>query len=60
MRSMRKELGSKLGEGYHSFFTGATKQKKIDTVLKIDIELQEGDVVSIGERELGFLYTPGP
>ncbi|MCB1178212.1 MAG: MBL fold metallo-hydrolase [Leptospiraceae bacterium] len=32
---------------------------KIDPVVKMDIELVEGDVIDIGGRLIGFLHTPG-
>lgn len=32
---------------------------KVDLILKMDVELVEGDVVDIGDRLIGFLHTPG-
>lgn len=36
-----------------------SKTDKVDLILKMDIELVEGDVVDIGDRLVGFLHTPG-
>ncbi|NBU99766.1 MAG: MBL fold metallo-hydrolase [Spirochaetia bacterium] len=35
------------------------KTQKVNPILKMDIELVEGDVIDIGDRLIGFLHTPG-
>ncbi len=45
--------------GWQDFFDSVETGRKVDTVLRMDVELVEGDVVPVGNREIGFLYTPG-
>ena len=34
-------------------------EHKVDPVVRMDVELVEGDVIPVGDREIGFLHTPG-
>ncbi len=42
-----------------SAYDQAKSSGKIDPIVKMDIELVEGDVIDIGDRLIGFLHTPG-
>ncbi|MCB1202499.1 MAG: MBL fold metallo-hydrolase [Leptospiraceae bacterium] len=55
----RRALKEKAQASFIRFLDAVKADSKVDPVLKMDVELQEGDVVSIGKRELGFIYTPG-
>lgn len=55
----RAPLLARFREGWTGFLQSVHRGEKVDPVLRMDHELVEGDVVSIGNREIGFLYTPG-
>ena len=57
--NFRRELSEKSKESFIRFLAAIDTGKKVDPVLKMDVELQQGDVIAIGDRELGFLHTPG-
>ncbi|MEM7184119.1 MAG: MBL fold metallo-hydrolase [Spirochaetota bacterium] len=44
---------------HREFMDSLVRTKKADPILKMDTELVQGDVVSLGDREVGFLHTPG-
>lgn len=46
-------------KGWAGFLSAVYNSDRVDPVLKMDIELVEGDVIDIGGRLLGFLHTPG-
>ncbi|MBI3395407.1 MAG: MBL fold metallo-hydrolase [Spirochaetia bacterium] len=54
----QKEL-DRSEKGWHRFFDSVEHSGKLQPHLRFDVELREGDVISVGGRELGFLYTPG-
>lgn len=56
---LRAELLSRFREAWTGFLQSVRSSRKVDPHLRMDTELVEGDVVSIGNREIGFLYTPG-
>ncbi|MBU45310.1 MAG: hydrolase [Spirochaetaceae bacterium] len=58
-QEQRKSLARKSEDSFIRFLDAVEMDHKVDPVLKMDVELQEGDVIPIGERELGFIYTPG-
>ncbi len=41
------------------FFSRFKQTKKADPILKMDVGLEQGDSVYVGDRELKILYTPG-
>lgn len=55
----RRTLARKSENSFIRFLDAVEMDHKVDPVLHMDVELQEGDVIPIGDRELGFLYTPG-
>lgn len=56
----RKARLEKEREGWQRFFKSISSgEHKVDPLMKIDVGLVEGDVISIGDREIGFLHTPG-
>lgn len=55
----RKALRERSEKNFINFLNAVELDNKVDPYLKMDVELQEGDVIPIGERELGFIYTPG-
>jgi glyoxylase-like metal-dependent hydrolase (beta-lactamase superfamily II) len=46
-------------KGYKEMLAALKGSTKTDPNLKMDIELVEGDVIDIGDRQIGFLHTPG-
>lgn len=58
-QEQRKALARKSEESFIRFLDAVEVDRKVDPILRMDVELQEGDVIPIGERELGFIYTPG-
>lgn len=55
----RKLLKKKAEKNFIHLIKEVNIDSKVDPILRMDVELQEGDVIPIGKRELGFLYTPG-
>ena len=58
-QEQRRALARRSEDNFIRFLDAVEMDHKVDPVLKMDVELQEGDVIPIGDRELGFLYTPG-
>jgi glyoxylase-like metal-dependent hydrolase (beta-lactamase superfamily II) len=58
-RETRRHYLEKSRAAWTRFFESTKRSGKYDPILKMDIELVEGDVIEIGARELGFLHTPG-
>ncbi len=44
---------------WKEFFSRFKETKKGDPILKMDVGLEQGDSVFVGEREIKILYTPG-
>ena len=57
-RVRRDEL-DRSHRGWSQFLTSVDQGRKLDPVMRMDIELVEGDVIPVGRREVGFLHTPG-
>ena len=57
--TVRAPLLERFRKGWSGFLQSVHRGEKVDPVLRLDHELVEGDVVPIGNREIGFLYTPG-
>lgn len=55
----RRKLVKAIDKNFLNIVYAVKTDAKVNPILKMDVELQEGDVISIGDRELGFLYTPG-
>jgi glyoxylase-like metal-dependent hydrolase (beta-lactamase superfamily II) len=55
----RKRRVQEIHQNWSEFYKVYKTAKKVDTHLPIDVELVQGDVIDIGGREIGFLYTPG-
>ena len=55
----RKKKVQKINNAWKPFYSAYEKDKKTNPILKMDVELVEGDVINIGEREIGFIHTPG-
>ncbi len=45
--------------GWQRFLASVEQGDRVDLDMRMDIELVEGDVIRIGDREIGFLHTPG-
>lgn len=58
-QEQRKILKEHAEKNFIHLMKEVDSDAKVDVMLKMDVELLEGDVISIGDRELGFLYTPG-
>jgi glyoxylase-like metal-dependent hydrolase (beta-lactamase superfamily II) len=46
-------------EGWQKFLASVDQGDRVDLDLRMDVELVEGDVIRAGEREIGFIHTPG-
>ncbi|HMV42735.1 MAG TPA: MBL fold metallo-hydrolase [Leptospiraceae bacterium] len=46
-------------KGFKELLAALKGSKKTDPILKMDVELVEGDVIDIGDRLIGFMHTPG-
>ncbi len=47
-------------EGWRRFFKSVSSgEHKVDPIMRMDVGLVEGDVIAVGDREIGFLHTPG-
>jgi len=46
-------------KGYKELLAALKGSKKTNPILKMDVELVEGDVIDIGDRLIGFMHTPG-
>ena len=57
--AVRAPLLARFRKGWTGFLQSVHRGEKVDPILRMDAELVEGDVVPVGNRELGFLYTPG-
>lgn len=57
--SERKQKVTQLFNHWNSFYKAYSTAKKVDPVIKMDVDLVEGDVIDIGGREIGFIHTPG-
>lgn len=55
----RKRELARIEEGNLNLRNTLSRGTRIDPVLKFDIELEEGDVIHAGGRDIGFLHTPG-
>lgn len=58
-KNERKILKERSENSFIRLMKEVNTGKKADPFLKMDVELQEGDVIPIGDKELGFLQTPG-
>lgn len=55
----RKKETEKAGAPWNRLKKAFESSVKVDPILKMDVELVEGDVIDIGGRLLGFMHTPG-
>ena len=46
-------------EGWQKFLASVDQGNRVDVNMRMDVELVEGDVIRIGDREIGFIHTPG-
>lgn len=46
-------------EGWRNFLDSVDQGTRVNLNLHMDVELVEGDVIRVGDREIGFIYTPG-
>nr|MBP9888641.1 MBL fold metallo-hydrolase [Leptospiraceae bacterium] len=46
-------------KGYKELLAALKGSSKTNPILKMDVELVEGDVIDIGDRLIGFMHTPG-
>lgn len=46
-------------KGYKEMLAALKGSQKTDPILRMDVELVEGDVIDIGDRLIGFMHTPG-
>ncbi|MCB1307614.1 MAG: MBL fold metallo-hydrolase [Leptospiraceae bacterium] len=58
-RAVRQKELDRGRAGWARFLNSVNQEVKIDPRLRMDVELVEGDVVTIGRREIGFIHTPG-
>lgn len=57
---LQRKLGlERARQGLGAFVESVEKSAKAESALRLDVELQEGDVIPVGDREIGFLHTPG-
>jgi glyoxylase-like metal-dependent hydrolase (beta-lactamase superfamily II) len=56
---IRKKYVMAGGVHWDNLHTAYQYARKVDPILRMDVELVEGDVIDIGNRLLGFLHTPG-
>lgn len=45
--------------GWRKFLASVDQGNRVDPMLRMDVQLVEGDVIPIGDREIGFIHTPG-
>ncbi len=55
----RKKEINQSEKGYMELLAALKGSKKTNPILKMDVELVEGDVIDIGDRLIGFMHTPG-
>ena len=55
----RKRELERSTQGWIKFLASIETGDRVDEILRMDVELVEGDVVDIGGKEIGFIYTPG-
>lgn len=58
-RAERNRQIHRLKKNWNDFLSEYETGRKSRPIIKMDVELVEGDVIDIGGREIGFLHTPG-